>query len=117
MEKFDMNSFNLNGKVAWVTGASYGIGFAIALLLVFALVFTSVRVYRINSSAADIQYVADVSALAAEDVVCEYVTLTRLVDAVILSMSLTGILVYAVAAVVACIPAANATAPQIAQAE
>ena len=30
MEKFDMNSFNLNGKVAWVTGASYGIGFAIA---------------------------------------------------------------------------------------
>ena len=27
---FDMNSFSLNGKVALVTGASYGIGFAIA---------------------------------------------------------------------------------------
>lgn len=27
---FDMNNFQLNGKVAFVTGASYGIGFAIA---------------------------------------------------------------------------------------
>ena len=26
----DMNAFRLDGKVAWVTGASYGIGFAIA---------------------------------------------------------------------------------------
>ena len=26
----DMNSFSLKGKVAWITGASYGIGFAIA---------------------------------------------------------------------------------------
>jgi gluconate 5-dehydrogenase len=29
-EKFDMGSFSLTGKVALVTGASYGIGFAIA---------------------------------------------------------------------------------------
>ena len=27
---FDMNKFSLQGKVAWITGASYGIGFAIA---------------------------------------------------------------------------------------
>ena len=27
---FDMNKFSLEGKVAWITGASYGIGFAIA---------------------------------------------------------------------------------------
>ena len=27
---FDMRSFRLDGKVAWVTGAAYGIGFAIA---------------------------------------------------------------------------------------
>ena len=26
----DMNAFSLKGKVAWITGASYGIGFAIA---------------------------------------------------------------------------------------
>lgn len=29
-EKFNMNQFSLTGKVALVTGASYGIGFAIA---------------------------------------------------------------------------------------
>jgi len=27
---FDLNAFRLDGKVAWVTGAAYGIGFAIA---------------------------------------------------------------------------------------
>ena len=27
---YDMNAFRLDGKVAWVTGAAYGIGFAIA---------------------------------------------------------------------------------------
>ena len=27
---FDMNAFRLDGRVAWVTGAAYGIGFAIA---------------------------------------------------------------------------------------
>ncbi|MDD5801461.1 MAG: SDR family NAD(P)-dependent oxidoreductase, partial [Solobacterium sp.] len=30
---FDMNKFNLEGKIALVTGASYGIGFAIATAL------------------------------------------------------------------------------------
>ena len=30
MADFKMNDFVLEGKVAWVTGASYGIGFAIA---------------------------------------------------------------------------------------
>ena len=27
---FSLNAFRLDGKVAWVTGAAYGIGFAIA---------------------------------------------------------------------------------------
>ena len=26
----NMNDFRLDGKIAWITGASYGIGFAIA---------------------------------------------------------------------------------------
>ena len=30
---FDMNAFRLDGKVAWVTGGAYGIGFAMALAL------------------------------------------------------------------------------------
>lgn len=30
MDRFNMNSFNLSGKIAFITGASYGIGFALA---------------------------------------------------------------------------------------
>lgn len=30
MNKFSMNSFSLSGKIAFITGASYGIGFALA---------------------------------------------------------------------------------------
>ena len=33
MSKFSMDSFNLEGKVALITGASYGIGYAIASAL------------------------------------------------------------------------------------
>ena len=33
---FDMNAFRLDGKVAWVTGAAYGIGFAMAEALAMA---------------------------------------------------------------------------------
>ena len=33
----DMNAFSLKGKVAWITGASYGIGFAIAVILFASL--------------------------------------------------------------------------------
>ena len=33
---FNMNAFSLEGKVAWVTGAAYGIGFAIAEALALA---------------------------------------------------------------------------------
>ena len=46
MSKFEMNSFSLEGKVALVTGASYGIGFAIATGLAEAgatIVFNDIK--------------------------------------------------------------------------
>lgn len=85
-------------------GGFTSVGVAIALLLVIALLFTSAQIYWINSTAGDIQFAADAGALAAENVVGEYYVIARVADAVVLSLSLFGILVYGVAIVVSCIP-------------
>lgn len=60
--------------------------------------------YRVGTRSGQIQYVADAGALAADSVVAEFITIGQVVDAVLLSMSLLGITVYAVSAVVAFIP-------------
>jgi hypothetical protein len=83
-------------------------GVAIAVLLAIALLFTSAQVYWINSAAGDIQFAADAGALAAENVVGEYYVMARLADAVILSLSLFGLLLFGVAIVVSCIPSCQA---------
>ncbi|MDR3052503.1 MAG: hypothetical protein LBU48_01400, partial [Coriobacteriales bacterium] len=62
------------------------------------------QVYWINSTAGDIQFAADAGALAAEKVVAEYRELVIIADAVVLSLSLFGLLVFGVAIVVSCIP-------------
>lgn len=85
-------------------GGFTSVGVAVAILLVAALLFTSVQVYWINSNAADIQVAADAGALAATNVVGEYMVVARVVDAVVLSLSLTGLVLFAVGAVAACIP-------------
>lgn len=85
-------------------GGFTSIGVVIALTLVLALLFTTAQVYWVESTAADIQFVADAGALAAENVVAEYMTLAQLADAVVLSLSLFGLVVYGIAIVVSCIP-------------
>jgi hypothetical protein len=85
-------------------GGFTSVGVVIALMLVIALLFTSAQVYWVNSTAGDIQFAADAGALAAENVVGEYYVVARVADAVVLSLSLFGLLVYGVAIVVSCIP-------------
>jgi tetratricopeptide (TPR) repeat protein len=85
-------------------GGFTSVGVVIALTLVVALLFTTTQVYWLNSTAGDIQFAADAGALAAENVVGEYYVLARVADAVILSFSLFGMLVFGVAIVVSCIP-------------
>ena len=63
----------------------------LSLLITLSLVFTCAQVYRINSAAAEVQDVADAAALAAENQVAEFMILARFCDAVVLSLSLTGI--------------------------
>ena len=68
----DMNAFSLKGKIAWITGASYGIGFAIATALSDAgatIVFNDIKQELVDKGMAAYQekgikaygYVCDVT--------------------------------------------------------
>lgn len=88
---------------------------AVALLLVCSLLFMSLHGYRVGTRSGQIQYVADAGALAADNVVAEFVTAGQVVDALLLSCSLLGLTVYAVSAVAAFIPGGAGVAADLAQ--
>lgn len=85
---------------------------AVALLVVCALAFVCTRGITVGSQSGQIQYVADAGALAADNVVAEFVTAGQVVDATALSFSLLGLTVYAVSAVAAFIPGAQGAQPK-----
>lgn len=89
---------------------------ALAILVACSLVFVCTRTTTIGSRSGQIQYVADAGALAAENVIAEFVTAGQVVDAVCISLSLLGLTAYAASAVAAFIPGAQAAAAEIAQA-
>ncbi len=80
------------------------VGMVLALLITLSLVFTSAQVYRINSASADVQEVADASALAAENVVAEFMIAVRVCDAVVLSLSLTSVVATGLGVAALCTP-------------
>lgn len=84
------------------------VGMVIALLLTLALIFSSSQVYQVNSSSATVQNVADVAALAAENVVAEFSILATVCDAVVLSLSLTSIVSFGIGIACLCTPATTA---------
>jgi hypothetical protein len=85
-------------------GGFTSVGVVVALLVALTLMFTATQVHWVQSTAADIQFVADAGALAGENVVAEYLLVARTADAVVLSLSLFGLLVCGIAIVVSCIP-------------
>ena len=91
------------------------VGVAVALLLVFSLLSVSLHAYWTGTRSGNVQYVADAGALAADEAVAQFVTAGQVVDAVLLSMSLLAITVYAVSAVAAFIPGAQEVAAQFAR--
>lgn len=94
-------------------GGFTSVGVVIAVLLTAALLFSSAQVYWVNSNAPDIQFAADAGALAAENVVAEYVICAQVADGVVLSLSLLGTCLLGVGAVAACIPYVDTVAPPI----
>lgn len=80
------------------------IGMSVSIFLCIALIFTSAQLYRISSASAEIQEVADASALAADNEVAEFVAAVNVCDAGILSLTLLSGTLFALGVVAACIP-------------
>lgn len=80
------------------------LGMAVALLVTLSLLFATAQVYRINAASADVQDVADASALAAENDVAEFMVAVKTTDATVLSLTLLSALSYAAGVVASCVP-------------
>ena len=80
---------------------------ALALLVSLALVFGAASAQWVMSRSADVQAVADASALAGENVVAGFVTIAQVLDACVLSLGIAGVLTYGVGLVVCAIPGAQ----------
>jgi hypothetical protein len=80
------------------------VGVALALLITLALIFTAAQVYEIESVSADIQEVADVAVLAAENTVGEYCVVACLCDGIALSLSLSSLCCLGLSIAAACTP-------------
>ncbi|MEF9841254.1 MAG: molybdenum cofactor biosynthesis enzyme [Raoultibacter sp.] len=89
------------------------LGVILALLITLSLIFTAAQVYRVESASADIQNVADAGALAAENPVAEFYIVARVCDAVILSLSLTGLAALGLGVAALCVPAATPLSEQL----
>lgn len=90
-------------------------GMAIALLLVFALLFGTFHAYFVGTRSGEIQYVADAAALAADEEVAQFMLVGQLIDAVLFSMSLLGLTVHAAAVVASFIPGGLSVASSLSQ--
>ncbi|MGI6216160.1 MAG: hypothetical protein ACOYIK_00965 [Coriobacteriales bacterium] len=88
---------------------------AVSLLLVLALLFSAVQVEWVESRSPDIQFAADAGALAASNVVADYYTVARVADAMVLSMSVLALSLFAVVTVLCCIPVAAALGAKVMQ--
>ena len=84
------------------------VGMVIALLLTLSLVFSAAQVYRLNAASSEVQNVADVAALAAQNEVAEFMIVVRACDAVVLTMSLSSLVATGLGVAALCTPA---TAP------
>jgi len=76
----------------------------LSLLITLSLLFTAAQVYRIQSASAEVQDIADAAALSAETQVAEFMLIARFCDAVVLSLSLTGLAVCGLGIAALCTP-------------
>lgn len=89
------------------------ISVAVVLLVSLCLIFGLSSVHYLSSRAADVQEVADATAQAGANCVAAFSTIVQVLDAAVLSLGLTGMLVFAVGLIVSAIPILRAFAPPI----
>lgn len=89
------------------------ISVALCLLLSLVLVFSLVSIHTLSSRAADIQEVSDAVAMSGSNCVAAYTTIVQFIDACVLSLGLSGMLVYAAGLVMSVIPILGHAAPLV----
>lgn len=89
------------------------IAVAVTLLLSLTLAFGLAAAEWGYARAADVQEVADACAMSGENCVAAFSTVAQVVDACVLSMGLTGVIVLGAGMIVAAIPGLQAAAPEI----
>lgn len=83
------------------------VGMAVALFVSIALIFSGAQLYRAHSAAAEVQEVADVCALAADDEVAGLEIVANACDGVCLSLALLSVTLQGLGLVAACVPPAE----------
>ncbi len=86
---------------------------AVAVLLSLILVFGLANVQWATSTAADVQVAADAGALAGANMVAAYATVAQVLDALVLSFGLVGMLTFAIGLVLSALPVVDAAAPPV----
>ena len=86
---------------------------AVALLMCLTLAFGTAAAHWTMSRSADVQEVADATAMAGANCVAAFSTVAQVLDACVLTMGLAGAVVCGAALVVAAIPYLQAKAPAI----
>ena len=85
-------------------GGYTSLAVAVALLVSLTLVFGTAAAQWSMARSADVQEVADAAAMAGENCVAAYSTVAQVLDACVLTMGLTGVIVCGAALVVSAIP-------------
>lgn len=94
-------------------GGYTSLAVAVALLVSLSLVFGTAAAHWTMARAADVQEVADAAAMAGENYVAAFSTVAQVLDACVLTMGITGVVVCGAGLVVAAIPPLQAKSPAI----
>lgn len=77
---------------------------ALSLLLSLVLVFSAASAGWVSARSSEVQRVADATAMAGQNVVAAFSTISQVVDACVLSLGLTGLIAYGAGFVASCVP-------------